>query len=194
MNRNPNYYQSTRDIFSFFELVGWIGVGIGALLALIGMSTGGGAGMFGSPSFGSRLIGMLPGILIAFNSLILVAFAKFGSAGIDTAENTAEILNIQRRMENGARGQVQGTGPVTVKASDPIQAKISDAKVGEIYRTYAGVPVYHAEGGKLSALGQTFGNFFSAMTFIDQEKAAGRVPEAGESDPVDQHTPGSAPG
>jgi len=87
-------YNSARTIAQLVSVVGWVGVGIGALLLVAAAFRG---GLFVVPALGLALAGFL-----------LVGVGQFTRAAVDTADYAGEILTImkltQRRIEREAAG------------------------------------------------------------------------------------------
>lgn len=81
-------YSAARGFLGFLEVLGWIGVGLGALASVVGVSTGEGLGI--------AILAGIPGVI---GGLITVAVIQIARAQIDTAENTAEATEILRRIE-----------------------------------------------------------------------------------------------
>ena len=97
-------YRTARAVFTFLEIVGWLLVCFGALVALAGFGTGGIAGMsLHDPPAVVRLIAMIPGIGILVGGLISVAFVQVGRATVDNTEISSKILNLARADNSAER-------------------------------------------------------------------------------------------
>ena len=78
-----------------------IGVGVGAMSAVIGFATGGLISSFyGETPFGARLISAIPGLIACIGGLFSVAYVQVSRATVDTAEMTREILILSRNGKN----------------------------------------------------------------------------------------------
>lgn len=160
-------YSSTRRIFSFFEAVGWIGAAISIVWSLYALISAGG---FGATMDG-RLAATVPAIMSFFSSFALVALARFGMTGVDTAENTAELLSLHRRQERPAQAAPEQAASKVSTERGEERTEGSTGPAGEIYRTYEGVPIYHSGDGGFIALGQKFWMFVAATTHVDEQQA-----------------------
>lgn len=84
-------YNVARSLLSFLELLFWIGVLVGLLLAFSLVSTA-------SRGYGAApgLLAALPGLGIALFSLFGVASTQMGRAGVDSAEYGQQALKVAR--------------------------------------------------------------------------------------------------
>ncbi len=98
-------YATARSVLGFLEVVGWITVAIGVLIALIGFGTGGLLGtMYRDPPFSARLISAIPGVVTFVGGLISVCYVQVSRAHVDTAEMTREMLLLARKESGGSAG------------------------------------------------------------------------------------------
>jgi len=81
-------YHTARKIAQLISVVGWLGVGIGALL-LVGAFSGGGA---------ARLF-LVPALGVALGGFLLVGMGQFTRAAVDTADYTGEMLAIMKATQ-----------------------------------------------------------------------------------------------
>lgn len=96
-------YETARSILGFLEVVGWITVAIGVLIALIGFGTGGLLGtMYRDPPFSARLISAIPGVITFVGGLFSVCYVQVSRAHVDTAEMTREMLLLARKESGGS--------------------------------------------------------------------------------------------
>jgi hypothetical protein len=98
-------YETFHAVAKVAEFGAWALVIFGAVLSLVGFGTGGllgrTAAMFGPVEipFFVRLIGALPGVVIAFIGLYFVAMIQYTRATVNASAMTAELLAIARRQE-----------------------------------------------------------------------------------------------
>lgn len=89
-------YTTARSLFGLLQFIGWSVVVIGAIVALVGLT--GAASMRNSIGGLLALTAITPGLSLALAGLLLVAFVEIGRAGIDTAQNTQEILTVAKEQ------------------------------------------------------------------------------------------------
>lgn len=98
-------YETFHAVSKVAEFGAWALVIFGAVLALVGFASGGllgrTASMFGPVEipFFVRLIGAVPGVVVAFTGLYFVAMIQYTRATVNAAAMTAELLAIARRQE-----------------------------------------------------------------------------------------------
>lgn len=97
MKHYERSYATARSVLSFMELVGWAVAGLGALAALVGLSSGGMmSSLYGDPPMAARLISAVPGMIAFLGGIFAVSYAQTGRAGVDTAEMTRELLTLTK--------------------------------------------------------------------------------------------------
>ncbi|UWR13405.1 hypothetical protein [Sulfitobacter mediterraneus] len=84
-------YETARSLFSFLEVMAWIMVVAGIIIAFGGASA---ASLFSRSSAG--LMGALPGIVIAILGLFMVAQVQGNRATVDSAEFSQQMLKLTR--------------------------------------------------------------------------------------------------
>lgn len=99
-------YAASRSVFSFVEIISWIAVIGGAVLAIVAFSLARQAG-FGGQNNAAGMLAAMPGIAIAFIALLAVVFVQVGRAGVDTAEMTGKMLKISREQLELTRSAAQ---------------------------------------------------------------------------------------
>lgn len=98
-------YETFHAAAKVAEFGAWALVIFGVVLSLVGFATGGllgrTASMFGPVEipFFVRLIGAVPGTVIAFTGLYFVAMIQYARATVNASAMTAELLAIARRQE-----------------------------------------------------------------------------------------------
>jgi hypothetical protein len=96
---SPDVYTSTyhtaRTIAQLISVVGWLGVGIGALLLLGAFSGGGG-------------LLVVPALGVALGGFLLVGLGQLTRAAVDTADYTGEMLAIMKATQPPSARQTAG--------------------------------------------------------------------------------------
>ena len=89
-------YEAARSVFGILEIVSWIVIAIGGLIAFVALIALDemGSSFGGSPIVG--LAGIVPGLVIMFAGLLGLVAVQIGRAGVDTAEYTQQMLKIAR--------------------------------------------------------------------------------------------------
>ena len=84
-------YNTGKSVYSFMEVVGWIFVAIGIIIAIISVATF--ILQFNRiATFSALLLASIPGISLSIGGLFAIATAQVMKATIATAENTQQIL------------------------------------------------------------------------------------------------------
>lgn len=97
-------YGTARFVYTILEVLGWIVIGVGLVLVVSGLSTGGiYSQVFGSTSSAGRIAAAIPGLIMVVIGLWSVAYTQTGKASVDNTEMTRELLRI-------ARGQNSNSG------------------------------------------------------------------------------------
>jgi hypothetical protein len=88
MNSN---YGVARGIFSLVELLGWLVVAAGIVVATVGLGAG---------TADATVFAITSGIGLLVGGFISVAGAQIGRANVDTADNTQRILEILKEQSS----------------------------------------------------------------------------------------------
>lgn len=104
-------YVVGRVAFTVLEVVGWIAVLGGALVAAVGLVTGGVLGTLAGQGMRSpiefivvRIIAILPGLGVMGVGLFAVAMVQSARATVDTAEMTRDMLRLMMAREAALSG------------------------------------------------------------------------------------------
>lgn len=112
-------YETARSLFSFLEVMAWIMVVAGIIIAFGGASA---ASLFSRSSAG--LMGALPGIVIAILGLFMVAQVQGNRATVDSAEYSQQMLKLTReQLEISKQALKQGYTVAQSFAALPAQAE-----------------------------------------------------------------------
>lgn len=84
-------YEAARKYLSILEIIAWLCVVIGVIIALAGM---GGGSQFGGAA--TAIWAALPGIWVAIIGILGVAFVQIARATVDTAEYSQQMLQVSR--------------------------------------------------------------------------------------------------
>lgn len=156
-------YGTGRTVASILEILSWIIVVLGVIVALAGFATGGTAGFaFGMagrdvPGF-FRIVALVPGVMITAVGLLFVMFVQQFRATLDSAEMTRDMLAIARR-------QVPSTTGVAQTRLEPVLT--GAGKHGDRIKIYKGYEIRKHEDG-VSVSGNVFGNVIEAERHVDK--------------------------
>ena len=90
-------YEAARSVFALLELLAWGLIIFGAIIALVGGFGASEMSRWGGQSRGlAFLMGIIPGMSMAFGGFLLLALAQIGRAGVDTAEYSQQMLQLSR--------------------------------------------------------------------------------------------------
>jgi len=125
-------YVTGRRIASVLEVIGWIAVALGVLLAVIAFVTAGiNSVLRGETPFLVLILALLPGVAFAVVGLFFIAFIQALRSTIDTAEMTRELLSIARRIggdvasrTNAGRLKTEVLAP-SVPSNKPVRSSTS---------------------------------------------------------------------
>lgn len=81
-------YETSRTIAKIVSAVGWVVVGVGALLLLITIPE------LAKSRYGVNWLKLIPSIGIALAGFLVVAAGQVTRATVDTADNTGRILSV----------------------------------------------------------------------------------------------------
>lgn len=84
-------YGTSRMIATFVSFVGWVVVGISALIILVSLAKSTG------PYGGFALIGLFPALGGVVSGLFLVMTGQLTRATLNTADNTGQMLSLMKR-------------------------------------------------------------------------------------------------
>ena len=90
MNLKTSNYGTARSLFGFVELLCWLGVGAGIIIALV--SAGAASRGFGSPG----VLAAVPGMIMSVMCLLGVVGVQIAKASVDSADYTYQMLAIAR--------------------------------------------------------------------------------------------------
>lgn len=159
-------YEVARKFFSFFEVVGWIGVGLGVLVGVAVAEKAGASGL-------------IFGAVLSIASLFSIVILQVGRATVDTAEYSQQMLKIMRDQQVRSR---HGLAMHADPASTPVAHDAPGTKAGHdadvglegIAETYKGVDIRYSkkETGYFVGSGLDKKNFASierARAYVDRE-------------------------
>lgn len=110
-------YTAARTVFGILEFVAWVAVIGGLIVAVVGATAATG---FSGRAAG--LMGAIPGLAMSFLGIIAAATVQFYRAGVDSAENSGQMLEIAKEQLQMARKAHGATPLPTAKSSaDPVR-------------------------------------------------------------------------
>lgn len=160
-------FAPARTMIGVLSILGWIIVGLAALLAI--------AALVGRTGFG--LLSILPAIYLAVVGLFLVAGAQIGIALIVTAENTDRMVALMMADRGGlangmqvlhrpvSEGRGNSANPTTSKARRADTPTVF--RIGDTIAIYKGHAIRKAEAG-VTVGDQEFTGVLSAEKHIDR--------------------------
>ena len=189
-------YGAARGILGLAEIILWLGVGAGVLMAL-------GAGSAASRGFGaSGILAAAPGLFLAINCFIGIVLLQMSKASVDTADYTYQMLKLSRDQlavskqalqvqkeaptsyataptpvapaaqasfsENGAATATGDAAPDANGTSLPRFLRQDQADIhGQEHWDYRDKRIHHTEHGTYLMEGNTFDTLEDAKLYVD---------------------------
>lgn len=101
-------YTTARGILGFLIVMGWVSVGVGAILTLLGFAFAADSRL--NVSAAAALFALTPGIVLVVGGLTQVALAHVGYAVLDQADISRATLGIMQMIAARAGVEVEDTG------------------------------------------------------------------------------------
>lgn len=101
-------FKTSETIFGIIEVIAWVAIIVGIILAFKGASAAGSTG-FGRNS-GAQFAAAIPGIFVTFFGIFLVAFTQVFRAVVTVAQTNADLLVVSKEQLRIAKAQYDGTG------------------------------------------------------------------------------------
>lgn len=143
-------YNVAKAVLSFFSIVGWILIGLGALIAVYSIVNSG-------------LSLLMPSLALAISGVLTIATTQMGLAQIATAENTYAIYDlVKANLANSPKGTnsfVRDAVSSTTNLKEGVR-RIKVYKGREILKTKEGVVVGD----------EVFGNVIEAEKYISAQE------------------------
>lgn len=131
-------YATARGYLSFLEILAWIVVGIGLLLALAGMGAGSQGFGFGGRSGGMAFVGAMPGLLLALLGFFGVVNVQIGRAGVDSAEYGQQALAVAReQLAISRNAAIREKGPSASSFAESVGAKTEASRSATPQKSFA---------------------------------------------------------
>ncbi|MDP2495882.1 hypothetical protein Q8W25_17775 [Shimia thalassica] len=141
-------YVTAKVVFQVIELLSWVLIA-GSLVLGVWLMQNEGAGPALTVGFPGAVLGV-----------VLIAIVQMGRAQIDTAENTAQLVDLMTRQMGQRESRVEPK--LTSGGEAPEMPKLRRERV----KTYKGKEIVWGEQGEVTVDGKRFSGILSAEKYI----------------------------
>lgn len=115
-------YQTSRSILAFVELVAWLIIGAGLVMAIAAAGVASNSG-FGRAPAGAIALAAMPGIICSVIGVMIVVLVQMARANLDIADMTRSLLDLSRKQLDAIKSSEMQMAASLLSTPGPAQRR-----------------------------------------------------------------------